>query len=50
MGALTSYGAENFVMLEDYNFKFNSIEQGQPEVAVELSGTLSGGEPTVTVA
>lgn len=46
MSALKTYGTENFVMLEDYNFKFNSIEQGQPEVTVELSG----GTPTVTVS
>lgn len=46
MSALNTYNADNFVMLEDYNFKFNSIEQGQPDVTVELSGST----PTVTIS
>ena len=35
---LTSYGANNFVLLDDYKMKFNSLDVGQPEVAVLLSG------------
>lgn len=35
---LTSYNATNFVLLDDYKMKFNSLDVGQPEVAVLLSG------------
>ena len=45
MGVLTSYGAHNLVIEQDYNFKFNSIEVGDPEVTIELSN----GQPVVQV-
>lgn len=45
MGLLTSYGADNFVLEDDYKLKCNSLEVGQPEVAV----LLSGNNPTVQV-
>lgn len=36
--ALTSYGAHNLVIEQDYCKKFNTIEVGEPTVTVELSG------------
>lgn len=40
MGLLTSYGANNFILETDYNYRCNQIESGVPEVTVELlSGT-----------
>lgn len=44
---LTSYGAQNFVLLDDYKMRFNSIKVGQPEVAVLLSGNVASVQ-TVT--
>ncbi len=34
----SSYDSTNFVLLDDYKMKFNSLDAGQPEVAVLLSG------------
>jgi len=34
---LTSYNSSNFVLLDDYKMKVNSLDVGQPEVAVQLS-------------
>lgn len=34
----SSYDSTNFVLLDDYKLKFNSLDAGQPEVAVLLSG------------
>lgn len=50
MGALTTYGAENFVLTEDYSYRFNQIECGQPEATVELSGSGLSAVPVVTIA
>lgn len=41
---LTSYDARNFVLLDDYKMRLNSLDVGQPEVAVVLSGN---SQPTV---
>lgn len=43
--ALTSWGANNLVIEQDYGIRFNSIEVGQPEVTIELSGN----QPTASV-
>lgn len=48
MSALTSYSDKNFVLTEDYSCRFNQIECGQPEVAVEWNETE--GKPEVTIA
>ena len=40
----SSYDSTNFVLLDDYKMKFNSLDAGQPEVAV----LLSGDTPTVS--
>ena len=45
MGLLTTYGADNFILLDDYKLKCNSLDAGQPEVAV----LLSGANPSVQV-
>lgn len=50
MSALASYNATNFVLTEDYSYRFNQIECGQPEVAVELSGSGLSATPVVTIA
>lgn len=34
---LTSYSGDNFILIEDYKMKVNSLDAGQPEVAVQLS-------------
>lgn len=44
--ALTSYGAHNLVIEQDYNLRFSEIVAGEPEVTVR---TLSGGNPTVSI-
>lgn len=52
MGLLTSYGSNNFVLVDDYNYRCNQIESGEPIVAVELSATSSMPpefKPVVTV-
>lgn len=36
MGVLTSYGAHNLVIKQDYSFKFNEVVCGEPEVYVEI--------------
>ena len=38
MGLLHTYGADNFVLVDDYKLQCNSLDVGQPEVAVQLSG------------
>lgn len=46
---LTSYSGDNFILIDDYKMKVNSLDVGQPEVAVQLSGSLSSSTPTVEV-
>ena len=41
---LDSHGAQNFILLDDYKMKFNSLDVGQPEVNV----LLSSDSPTVS--
>ena len=36
MGLLRTYGAENFVLTEDYSVRFNQVDCGVPEVTVDL--------------
>ena len=48
MSALTSYSDKNFVLTEDYSYRFNQIECGQPEVAVEWNSAQE--TPEVTIA
>lgn len=31
---LTSYNADNFILVDDYKLQCNSLDVGQPEVAV----------------
>lgn len=44
--ALTSYGAHNLVIEQDYNLRFNEIVAGEPEVTVR---TLSTDNVSVSI-
>lgn len=46
MSLLTSYGAENLVITNDYDRRFNQTDIGNPQVSIEV---LSGS-PVVTIA
>lgn len=46
MSLLTSYSADNFVLVKDYNKRFNQTMAGEPQVSIEI---LSGS-PIVTIA
>ena len=48
MGLLRTYGAENFVLTEDYSVRFNQVDCGVPEVSVELDEETH--QPQVVIA
>lgn len=45
----TTWGANNLVIIKDYNSQFNEVVVGNPEVTLEKP-TTAGGSPTITVA
>lgn len=52
MSLLTSYSSKNFVLVDDYSYRCNQIDSGEPIVAVELSTTSSTPperKPVVTI-